>query len=234
MARGGVRRGRAAGLAGLAVLAVLLASGPGCTTPEGTDGLPSRVRQPVRLGAQERSLSCESRSAVDLLGWWGIDVPEAVFLRGLPRSDNPDRGFVGDVDGPGGRLPPAGYGVHAEPVAARLRNLGLEARAARGAAVGRLREEVARGRPVIVWATARLEPGAPVAQRDHQGRPFTAVAGQHTYLVIGYGPGVLELGDPATGERVRVARARFEASWAALGRQAVFATARASPGCSPK
>ena len=74
---------------------------------------------------QRHSLSCESRSACDLLAAYGMVIDEDEFFRGLPRSDNPDIGFVGDPDGPGGSLPPDGYGVHAGPVAARLREYGL-------------------------------------------------------------------------------------------------------------
>ena len=74
---------------------------------------PLEVHLRISGEAQEHSLSCESRSATDLLAAYGIPLEEDAFRAGLPVSDNPDFGFVGDVDGPGEQLPPAGYGVHA-------------------------------------------------------------------------------------------------------------------------
>ena len=41
--------------------------------------------------SQSRPLSCESRSAVDLAAFWGVNISESEFLTGLPRSDNPTR-----------------------------------------------------------------------------------------------------------------------------------------------
>src|SRR3972149_3644114 len=70
--------------------------------------------------AQQYSLSCESRSAADWAAYWGIKIDETEFLNRLPRSDNPDEGFVGYPNDPWGDIPPASYGVHADPVAAPL------------------------------------------------------------------------------------------------------------------
>src|SRR5512138_3098068 len=63
---------------------------------------------------QARRLTCESRSGADLLAAHGIAASERDVLDRLPRSDNPDLGFVGDPDGVPGGLPPSAYGVHAE------------------------------------------------------------------------------------------------------------------------
>jgi uncharacterized protein YvpB len=168
---------------------------------------------------------------VDLLRWHGIRVSEAAFRAGLPASDNPDLGFVGDVDGPCGRLPPQGYGVHAEPVAARLRALGLAATALRGQDLRWLFRELAARRPVIVWAIAGLETPVPVCGVDASGRAYVAARGEHTFLAVGYRAGAVALMDPATGE-VRWSPAdRFDASWAVLGRQAVVVReVNAGPG----
>lgn len=182
-----------------------------------------RVHLEVEGRAQGRSLSCESRSAVDLLGFYGIRVTEETFLASLPRSDNPDLGFVGDVNGPGEQLPPAGYGVHVDPVARAIRQYGLIVDAHRGKDLAWLRSELRAGRPVLVWATGQLDAPAGVRMRGADGRDFTAVRGEHTFIVVGAGPGELVLLDPATGREKRVFDQQFDASWATLGRTAISA-----------
>ena len=125
------------------------------------------------------------------------------------------------MNGPGGRLPPAGYGVHAEPIAARLRAVGLPVTAHRGVDLDWLRRQLAEGKPVIVWATSMLDAKQPVAMRDARGRSFSVVRGEHTFLAVGYAPGRVLLVDSATGRERTVHERGFDASWATLGRQAV-------------
>ncbi len=202
------------------------ASGSEGPVSEPADGAhaPRRVRLAVQGRAQRRSLSCESRSAVDLLAYYGIDVTEEAFLASLPRADNPHRGFVGDVNGPGEQLPPSGYGVYAEPVAMRMRAYGLPVEVQRGVGLDWLLGMLAARRPVIVWATGPLDAPAPVALRDGRGESYLAVRGEHTFLAVGYAPGTVILLDPATGKEKRVFTSRFDASWATLGRMAVVPT----------
>jgi len=109
--------------------------------------------------AQQYSLSCESRSAADWAAYWGIKIDETEFLNRLPRSDNPDEGFVGYPNDPWGYIPPASYGVHADPVAATLRAYGLDAHAGTGLSWDEVRGEVAAGRPVIVWVIGQIWAG---------------------------------------------------------------------------
>ncbi len=214
-----------------AVLAAACASSAGGL---GADGLPGRVDLALSGRPQARSLSCESRSACDLLAWAGIQVAEEEFRRGLPLSDNPDLGFVGDVDGPGEQLPPAGYGVHEQPIAMRLRAYGLACQAAAGVSTESLRRELAAGRPLIVWATGMLDAPQPVRYADSQGRAFLAVRGEHTFLAMGYTPGEVILLDPAQGTRKTVKWARFERSFEALGRRVVWLRpASAEPDVPP-
>lgn len=195
---------------------------------EGTP-LPARVLLDVRGRPQQRSLSCESRSACDLLAFWGCPVEEAEFLDGLARSDNPDRGFVGDVDDPGGGLPPHGYGVYEEPIARRLRAFGARAQAVRGVDLDWVKRQLAARRPVIVWATAGLDAPAAATMQDAEGRPFPVVPYEHTFLAVGYTRGKIVLLDPATGTTKKILNARFDASWAVLGRRAVVLSGASRP-----
>src|SRR5512139_2939337 len=56
--------------------------------------------------AQGYSLSCEARSAADLAAFWGISISETEFMEALPRSDNPDDGYVGNPNDAWGYIPP--------------------------------------------------------------------------------------------------------------------------------
>ena len=77
--------------------------------------------------AQAYTLSCESRSAVDWAAFFGVYLTENQFLYALPRSDDPELGFVGNENGFWGNIPPYGYGVHAQPVADLLSEFGMPA-----------------------------------------------------------------------------------------------------------
>ena len=210
------------GLAVLGGVAVTLAAcaGPPADSPAGrAEALANRLDG----NPQGRRLSCESRSAADLLAAHGLPGTEADVFARLPRSDNPDLGFVGDVDGPAGRLPPQGYGVHAAPIAAALRSFGLDATAVRDRDLAWLRSETDAGRPVIAWVTGSCSPSRAVDLVDARGLPFRAVPGEHTVLVVGVrGTSVLVL-DPADGRRTTFEADEFDAAWALLGRRAVHA-----------
>jgi uncharacterized protein YvpB len=135
---------------------------------------------------QTKNLSCESRSAADLAGFWGVAVNELEFLIALGQSDNPHVGFVGNVDAAPGSLPPHGYGVYAEPVAATLRKYGLDARAVYYLGLDGLKAELLAGRPVLVWATYGMEAYAPIEWASSDGQISTVVPFMHTFLVTGF------------------------------------------------
>lgn len=72
---------------------------------------------------QTYSISCEASAATDWANFFGVEAYESTIQFHMPLSDNPDFGFVGNVNDPWGQIPPYSYGVHAEPVAAALREL---------------------------------------------------------------------------------------------------------------
>jgi subtilisin-like proprotein convertase family protein/uncharacterized protein YvpB len=154
--------------------------------------LPSTARI-YNISGQNQSmpLSCESRSAVDWAGYFGVSIGEYDFFNRLPKSDNPDAGFVGSVYGNWGQIPPNPYGVHAEPVAGVLRDLGLSAYAHKKLSWDAVRAEIASGRPVEVWivGAANLVSGAyPVYYTSQDGHLSVVSRYEHTVLVIGYTP----------------------------------------------
>lgn len=176
----------------------------------------------VPANAQRFSLSCESRSAVDWAAFWGVRIGEKKFLNSLPRSDNPDQGFVGNANDEWGNTPPLSYGVHAEPVAATLRSFGLQARAYRGLSWDDLRAEIAAGRPVIVWVIGQMQPGVPQQYVARDGQVVTVARFEHTMILVGYEPGKVHVVDAYTGRNQTYSQRAFMNSWKVLGKMAIF------------
>jgi len=185
--------------------------------------------------AQSFSLSCESRSAVDWAAFWGVSIRERKFLSRLPRSKDPDTGFVGDPSDPWGEIPPLSYGVHAEPVAALLREYGLQAEARRDMEWDELKTEIAAGRPVIVWVIGQIWRGTPVKYTAPGGHKTTVARFEHTMIVVGYTPTTVELVDSYTGQHQTHPLRDFLASWKTLGDMAVVGQAKSEkPPAPPK
>jgi uncharacterized protein YvpB len=163
--------------------------------------LPPYVLLDLRGRAQQMPLSCESRSAVDLAAFWGVSILERAFFDRLPKTDNPHTGFVGDVYEPWGRLPPHGYGVHAEPVAELLRSYGLPAEVRYGLGLDGLRAELAAGRPVIIWATPRMANQPVEKYVTSDGQSVDVVRYEHTAIAVGYSQSAVYVVDAGNGRR---------------------------------
>ena len=170
---------------------------------------------------QEHNLSCESRSATDLAAFWGGVFSEDDFFRRLPRSDNPYRGFLGDVDLPAGSMPPVGYGVYAGPIAANLRSFGLDAQARLGWDLDSLKAELAATRPVVIWATYDMKLPGVQTWTSSDGATSVVVMWQHTFVAIGYDEGGIHLVDAYDAVPKYFSYDAFAPAWEQLGRQAV-------------
>ena len=169
---------------------------------------------------QSYALSCESRSAVDLAAYFGLTISEVDFQAGLPRSDDPDLGFVGVPWGLPGQIPPYSYGVHAAPVAALLRAYGLPANEQRELSFESLQWEIAAGRPVMAWVITGLADGYAVDYTVPSSGRVTRVAYyEHTVLVTGYTSETVTVLDGAWA--YLVSREQFLRSWSALGNMAI-------------
>ena len=140
----------------------------------------------MRGHRQVLSIDCEAAAAVDWANFFGVKIDERLFQNELPRSDNPDFGFVGDVNGAWGELPPHGYGVYAGPVAQLLSAYGLPAKAYKGYSLDQLKAKVAQGIPVIAWVIGSVDRGAPRFYTDLEGRRVVVAAYEHVVIVIGY------------------------------------------------
>lgn len=171
--------------------------------------------------AQTYSLSCESRSAADWAAYWGVYVNESEFLNALPRSDDPNLGFVGNPNHEWGSVPPNSYGVHAEPVAELLRAYGLDAQAVYGMSWEQAQAEISAGRPVIVWVIGSIWAGTPRNYQTQAGDTVTVANFEHTMILIGYDDQVVHLVDALTGRTVTHTIENFLTSWGVLGNMAL-------------
>lgn len=171
--------------------------------------------------AQSYNLDCEARSAVDLAAYFGVNISHGEFLNSLPKSDDPNEGFVGYFNDARGNVPPASYGVYQEPVAALLRQYGLNAYGAYGYTRDALKNQISSGKPVMVWVVGNTEIGysRPYTPASN-GRTTYVVPFQHTVVVIGYDANGVTIADGA----MRYARDwnTFLVSWGALGNRAVY------------
>lgn len=169
---------------------------------------------------QALPLNCESRSAADWAGYYGVPINDVTFHNQLPSSDNPDFGFVGNVYGTWGQIPPNAYGVHAEPIAANLRNYDLNAVGVKNLSFADLQRQIASGHPVIVWVIGHVWEGTPVQYTDSLGRSTIVARYEHTVMVIGYdATSVTILDGSSTYQR---SLSSFFKSWGVLGNMAVI------------
>ncbi|MBI4118906.1 MAG: C39 family peptidase [Parcubacteria group bacterium] len=193
-------------------------------------GVKPDVSLDVPFHKQEHALSCEIATLKMALNYHGQLVAESELLNDLafdttaPRSpDNvwgdPDKGFVGNIDG---KIPNIGYGVYEDPIV----NLALRYRDAKkleNATLYDILTEAANGNPVIVWGF--LASGKDISWRTKEGKYVKAVFGEHTRVVTGFSgtpsnPKVITLLDPIYG-KIRMSAQGFEANWARLGHKAV-------------
>jgi LysM repeat protein len=185
--------------------------------------LPAAAAIPGIIGhPQSLSLDCESRSAADWAAYWGVFVDEITFFTQLPKTDNPETGFVGSVYDNPGNLPPRGYGVYAGPVATLLKEAyGLPAAARRDLTEFELKAEIASGRPVIVWYIYGFRVTAAYDLTSSSGSTYRAANFEHTGIVTGYDSATYTVVDAYTGWAQRVDRGQFLNSWAVLGNIAI-------------
>jgi uncharacterized protein YvpB len=169
--------------------------------------------------AQFSNLDCESRSATDLAAFFGVKFNEMDFQSKLPKSDDPEKGFVGSYKGARGQIPPNSYGVYAPPVAKLLRSYGLNASDVKGFSWNSIRNEIAAGRPVMTWVVGDVWPGSPISYTASDGNTVTVAHYEHTVIVIGYDQQSVAIldGDMTYYRSIQ----EFINSWSVLGNMAI-------------
>lgn len=182
------------------------------------------IRLQIPNNRQERTLNCEFRSATDLAAYYGRHFTwEQLFeIVGYDPTGNPHKGFAGrSVDDPPGGLYPAGYGVYAEPIARGLRQFGIAATAHQGQTLEWLKQKLADGHPVMVWAVAYMDVAEVVMWQTTDGATVKAVPFEHTFNVVGYDESGVLVNDPHTATTDYYNWGQFQASWALLGNMAL-------------
>lgn len=169
---------------------------------------------------QVYSLGCEASASVDWAGYFDVPIIEYTFQVGLPLSDNPDYGFVGDVNSPWGQIPPYGYGVHAEPVADLLVSYGLPAKAVRNYSIEELKQKLSESKPAIVWVIGNMEWSEPVNYTDSEGRVSVVAPFEHVVIATGYDADSIRY--MSNGKFYDTPTDVFERSWGVLGNMAVI------------
>lgn len=188
-------------------------------TPTATD-IPESVYLKIAAHPKYYYLGCEAAAAVDLAGFYDISIYQSDFQQKLPLSDNPDLGFVGDVNGPWGQVPPYAYGVHAAPVAALLQQYGVEVEGGKGYTLEQVKEKIAAGHPVIAWVIGNMVGGVPAEYTDSKGNKTIVAAYEHVVILTGYNGDSIRYVN--NGKFYDVPYKVFLNSWGVLGNMAVF------------
>ena len=137
--------------------------------------------------AQHYYLSCESSAAVDWAWFFGVNIYESTFQADMPRSDNPDLGYVGDyTTRRWGQIPPYSYGVHAGPIAEGLRAYDLPALAVKGYTLDAIKQKLSEDKPIIAWIIGNLEYSEPVEYVDQAGNMVIVAPYEHVVILTGY------------------------------------------------
>jgi len=166
---------------------------------------------------QKYSLGCEAAAAVDWAAYFDVDIDEDEFQSLLPESDNPNKGFVGDVTGRWGQIPPNDYGVHAEPVADVLYfDYDVPAYAYIDYTLEEMKEAIAQDRPVLAWVIGNVTRGQAEEYEDEEGDFAVVARYEHVVIVTGYDDTAGTLRYMNNGRFYSVPQETFLDSWSVL------------------
>jgi len=195
------------------------AAAPATDTPAPTLELPQEHYIEIRGHKQYFTLGCEAATALDWAEYFGHTFNEFEFQYQLPLSDNPDYGFVGNVNSPWGQVPPYAYGVHAGPVADLLNAYGIPAKAYKDYTLEQVIAKVAQDKPVIAWVIGNVVGGVPYEYTDQEGRKVIVAAYEHVVIVTGYNAEKIRY--MTNGKFYETPKDVFLNSWGVLGNMVI-------------
>jgi len=186
--------------------------------------LPLTLEHYIKMSGHHQffEIGCETSAAVDWAQFYGKQLTQYDFQYKLPRSDNPDFGFVGNVNDPWGQTPPFSYGVYAGPVASLLNAYGLPARAIKNGDLNLVRDQLAHDNPVIVWVIGNMVNGIPAEYTDKIGRKTIVAAYEHVVILTGYNENTQRIRYLNNGHFFEIPYATFLNSWKVLGNMALI------------
>lgn len=189
--------------------------------PTSTQVPPPKAHFIAAIGGHHQyfSLGCEAATAKDWANYFGKDFNEFEFQYRLPVSDNPDLGFVGDVNAPWGQVPPYGYGVYAGPVADLLNQYGIAARATKGYTLEQIKAKIAQDKPVIAWVIGNVVGGVASEYTDSKGNKTIVAAYEHVVIVTGYS--ATHIRYMTNGKFFETPTGVFLNSWGVLGNMVI-------------
>lgn len=158
------------------------------------DSLPGSAFVWVPNYYQQRNLSCEYASTFIATSAFGPGIPESAFWNWIPVASNPHWGYRGNIDGWWGNH--TDYGIYPEPLVPVLNHYGYGADVFyAGADPTQLMEQLAIGRPVVVWLAIWGDTGI---YFEDEGA-YTVFSGMHVMTAYGYDEWGVYLSDPANG-----------------------------------
>jgi uncharacterized protein YvpB len=204
----------------LSATSIILPTSTSIPTPTEVSIPASHYIDDVYGMAQMTTLDCEMRSAVDWARAFGIIIDETEFISKLPYSDDPEMGFVGEIDGEMGQLPPDGYGVYPPPIASILRDYGLNAQSVKNMTYENIQREIANDRPVIVWIVNLPFEIDQSIYTASNGNTVPVARFEHTWIVTGYNLSTVTVVDSEW--TYNVVLETFLERWAVLENRAII------------
>ncbi|WP_340673739.1 C39 family peptidase [Brevibacillus agri] len=195
---------------------------------------PAKMMLDVPIISQKPELhnGCEVTSLAMLLQHAGQNVDKRVLAEQVPKDPeplvkeqgdikewgDPNIGFVGDMTGVR-----KGFAVYNKPLEKLLRRyMGERTVNLTGASYQALLDQVAAGRPVVIWATGDFQLPTEWESWYKDGKKVVAPFDEHAVLLVGYDETYAYVNDPLTGaKQQKVAHKALESSWTALGKQAI-------------
>lgn len=188
------------------------------------------VKLPVPYFHQEHNLSCEIACLKMALNYQGTHVSEQDLIKILPFDatpkngqtwGDPNKGFVGDIDG---EMCVNGYGVYWQPIALVGRHWRKTEVMEAGTAKDLASNLIAK-RPIIIWGYSGSGQSRSVTWQTPLGEKIAALQDEHARVVTGFAgdqqhPDVFIVLDPALGE-LFWSREELEKNWQSLGNHGV-------------
>ena len=191
-----------------------------------------RLNVPLIKQNPDLKYGCEVTSLAMVLQYAGVKVTKMDLYKKVAKDSDPlikkhgdiiswgdpAVGFVGDMTGRR-----SGYAVFDQPIE-DLVNHYLPERAVNltNLSFSTVEKHVSDGFPVVVWTTGDYRLPDRWESWEHKGRTIKTPLDLHAVVLVGYDKNYVYLNDPLSGRKnVKVNKARFIKSWAALKNRAV-------------